>query len=389
MIPQRDKICDNFQLFWLLSIFLGALMKQFLIGTAICLAAGTSLAHHGSAGQFDHSKTIEVTGAVTKIRFVNPHSYVYFDVTNDDGSVDEWRCEMRAASVLKRSGWSKDMFEPGTIIDIVGVPARREPHGCYVETLALNEGETIERYAELEGADKGSVERALRLDDGTPNLAGNWVAPPRNLGGPPRGPGGPGAQPGNPPGTGGPGGPGRRGGPPRYAQSDAGIAASANFKTEDNPRYQCMATNIFMDWTFDQHVNTIEQNENSITLTYGFMNIVRTIHVDQDAHPDDLEPSRAGHSYGKWDGDTLVVDTIGFAEGYLDGRSGIKHSDQLHVVEKFSRGEDGKSLIRTWVGEDPAYLSAPFEGRNQVLATEAEFDPYNCEDLTQEIVEGF
>jgi hypothetical protein len=351
-------------------------MKQLLIATAICLVAGTSLAHHGSTGQFDHSKTIEVSGVVKKIRFVNPHSYVYFDVSNEDGSVDEWRCEMRAASVLKRSGWSKDMFEPGTIIDIVGVPARREPHGCYVETLALNEGKTIERYAELEGADDGSVERVLRLADGTPNLAGNWVAPPRNLEGPPRGPGGPS----------GPGGP-RRGS--RYQQSEAGVAASAGYDIEDNPRFHCMATNIFQDWTFDQHINRIEQTKETIALTYGFMDIVRTIHLDIDSHPKNIEPSRAGHSIGKWDGETLVIDTVGFTEGYLDGRFGVMHSDQLHVVERFSLNEDGKTLIRKYVGEDPQYLTANFERSDEIKATESAFDPYNCEDLTEEIVEGF
>ena len=360
-------------------------MTRALLLFASLLLAATSGAHHGSAGQFDHSKTIEVSGVVKKIRFVNPHSYVYFDVTNEAGDVEEWRCEMRAASVLKRAGWSEDMFGAGTIIDIIGVPARREPHGCYVDTLALNEGEAIKRYAELDGAKTGSVERAMHLADGTPNLAGNWVRPPRERSGPPLGPGGPAMGPG---GTA--MGPGM--GPPRgsrYAQSEAGIAAGAGLDSEDNPRFHCNAVNILHDWTFDAHVNTIEQNENSLTLTYGFMDIVRTIHLDRDSHPDDLVPSRAGHSIGKWDGDTLVVDTIGFTEGFLDGRSGVKHSDKLRIVERFSRGEDGKSLVHSWVGEDPVYLTAKFEGQDQILATEAEFDPYNCEDLTQEVVPGF
>jgi len=352
-------------------------MTRALFFSALLFVATTSSAHHGSAGQFDHSKTIEVSGVVKKIRFVNPHSYVYFDVTNDQGETEEWRCEMRAASVLKRAGWSEDMFEAGAIIDIVGVPARREPHGCYVDTLALNEGKTIERYAELEGANSIDIERPFHLASGTPNLAGNWVRAPRERGGPPRGPGGR------------TDGSGMGSGDSRYKQSDAGIAASAGHETEDNPRFHCNAINIFHDWTFDAHVNTIEQSEDVITLTFGFMDIVRSIHLDQDSHPDDLEPSRAGHSIGKWDGDTLVVDTIGFAEGYLDGRSGAKHSDQLHVVERFSRGEDGKSLVRTWVGEDPVYLTAKFEDQDQILATDAEFDPYDCEDLTQEVVPGF
>jgi hypothetical protein len=51
-----------------------------------------------------------------------------------------------AATVLKRSGWSEDMFVSGSQINIEGVPARREPHGCYVNRFSLDEGETIERY---------------------------------------------------------------------------------------------------------------------------------------------------------------------------------------------------------------------------------------------------
>ncbi len=351
-------------------------MTRILAFAALFVFASTGNAHHGSTGQFDESKSIEVAGVVKKIRFVNPHSYVYFDVTEDDGSVSEWRCEMRAATLLKRSGWTAEMFAPGTRIKIVGAPARREPHGCYVETISLDDGAAIERYAQLESADKGNVERESRLADGTPNLAGIWAAPQRALlpGG--MGSGGPGM---------GPGGPGR----PRYQQSDAGIAASAGYEREDNPRFHCEATNIFHDWTFDQHMNRIEQTEDAIILTYGFMDIVRTIHLDIDSHPQNVESSRAGHSIGKWDGDILVVDTIGFAEGYLDGRAGVKHSNQLHVIEKFSLNEDGNSLVRTYSGEDPLFLTATFEGRDEIDSSEAEFDPYNCEDLTEEIVEGF
>jgi hypothetical protein len=364
-------------------------MTRFLAFAALFVFASTGNAHHGTAGQFDHSTTLEVSGVVTKIRFVNPHSYVYFDATNDDGSVNEWRCEMRAATVLKRSGWSKEMFAPGTRIKIVGVPARREPHGCYVETIALDDGEVIERYAQLESADTGDVERQARLADGTPNLAGNWAAPQRlpstqevkAIAG--QGPTVPSAAPapGRPPGG--------RGGRSRYQQSEAGTVASAGYEREDNPRFHCEATNIFLDWTFDQHINRIEQTADTITLTYGFMDIVRTIHLDMDTHPDDIEPSRAGHSIGHWDGDTLVVDTVGFSEGFLDTRQGVKHSDQLHVVEKLTLGDDGKSLQRTYEGEDPLYLSATFTGRDVINVSAAEFDPYNCEDLTEEVVEGF
>jgi hypothetical protein len=352
-------------------------LKKLLATTALIAAAGTCYAHHGSTSQFDQSKTLEVSGVVVKIRFVNPHSYVYFDVTTDSGEVQNWRCEMRAATALKRSGWSADMFPEGTRIHIEGVPAWREPHGCYISEFSIDDGEAIARNERLEGAE-GEVDtegRPAELANGQPNISGDWAAPLR--GG--RGPGGPG-------GPGRPGGPGGRG--DRYSQSEAGLAAGADYDREDNPRFNCKATSIFQDWTFDQHINRIEQTDDSITLTYGFMDIVRTIHLDVATHPAKITPSRAGHSIGKWDGNTLVVDTVGFAEGYLDGRGGVKHSDQMHVVEKFTLEPVEGSLSRTYEGEDPLYLTKAFTGDDKVLLSGTPFDPYNCEDLTTEIAEG-
>ena len=353
---------------------------------ALLLVASTASAHHGSTSQFDQSKTLEVSGVVVKIRFVNPHSYVYFDVTTDSGEVQNWRCEMRAATALKRSGWSADMFPEGTRIQVKGVPAWREPHGCYINEFSLDDGEAIARNERLEGAEVAvnTEDRPSVLENGQPNISGDWAEPLPGPGGPagrppPGGPGGPG---GRPP-RGGPGGPGGR-----YSPSEAGLAASANFDREDNPRYNCEATNIFHDWTFDQHINRIEQNEDSVTMTYGFMDIVRTIHLGMAEHPAEITPSRAGHSIGKWDGNTLTVDTVGFAEGYLDGRGGTKHSDQMHTVEKFVFDPVEVTLSRTYEGEDSLYLTKAFTGDDKLLLSGTPFDPYNCEDLTTEIVEG-
>jgi hypothetical protein len=68
--------------------------SRYAILLVVCGAAN---AHHGP-GQFDSSQPVEVTGAVTDIRYVNPHGYVYFDVTEENGDVVPWR------SVLRRAG---------------------------------------------------------------------------------------------------------------------------------------------------------------------------------------------------------------------------------------------------------------------------------------------
>ena len=62
-------------------------------------------AHHG-AGLYDMRKNVELEGKLTRLDFVNPHTYVYFDVVGNDGKVIAMKCEMRSATTLRRSGWS-------------------------------------------------------------------------------------------------------------------------------------------------------------------------------------------------------------------------------------------------------------------------------------------
>ena len=75
---------------------------------ALCIPTG-ALAHHGM-GFYDRSKHVELHGVIRGIDFVNPHSYLRFDATEADGKVIAMRCEMRAATLLRRSGWTPEMF---------------------------------------------------------------------------------------------------------------------------------------------------------------------------------------------------------------------------------------------------------------------------------------
>ena len=88
------------------------------------LVAGPAAAHHG-IGTFDTRREITISGAVTGIDFVNPHAYLYLDAAGNDGKVAAWKCEMRSATTLRRSGWSPEMFKPGTQVTITGALALR------------------------------------------------------------------------------------------------------------------------------------------------------------------------------------------------------------------------------------------------------------------------
>jgi len=95
-------------------------------------------------------------------------------------------------------------------------------------------------------------------------------------------------------------------------------------------------------------------------MLYEYDHTVRHIFTDGRAHPADITPTYMGHSIGKWDGDTLVVDTTGFNEKTMARPGRHQHSDQLHVVERFLRVdrdnmqvditmEDPKALLKPWI----------------------------------------
>jgi hypothetical protein len=359
--------------------------------------------HHGIVN-FDLNKDLSLTGTVTRVDFVNPHSWLHLEVKDANGKPARWRCEMRANTVLRRSGWTPQMFKVGSTVTVTGSPDRVAPNTCYLGTVRFADGSSMDRYGQRQVRAVSNVApRAPRLANGNPNIAGDWAAEQRVMTDP-RGISGAllplseasKLKPGEVP-EGQRAFPGARGTPASLAKdpvqvawvrpspvelTDAGKRAVQNldFSTTDNPRLRCKPTNILFDWTFDTMVNRIEQSPQRITLRYGFMDITRTIHLDQAAHPANLKPSVAGHSIGKWENDVLVVDTVGFAPGVLSADARTMHSAQLHVVERFSFDAQKKALTRAYVAEDPLYFSGQYKGSDTMYPAEVAYGPYKCED---------
>ena len=104
----------------------------------------------------------------------------------------------------------------------------------------------------------------------------------------------------------------------------------------------------------------IMQIPGRVVMFFEYDHLVRQIFMNEPEHPKDLIPSYMGHSIGKWEGDTLVVDTVGFNDNtWLDGE-GHPHSDELHIVERIRRVshdaltidftiEDPKAFTKPWV----------------------------------------
>jgi hypothetical protein len=356
-------------------------------------ASGTVAAHHG-AGTFDRNSFVEYSGTITGVDFVNPHAWVYFDVVNAAGAVEHHRCEMRAATVLKRSGWSESMFVAGEPVDIEGRGDRFDPYSCYLTTITFADGSSADRYGQIEKpAELPGSERPMRLASGEPNIFGDWASEQLVMTDP-RGRGGAlvplSAVDQYEPGEGSIGDPttAGQGGARQYRTrsatlTEAGQAAADAFGTydpADNPRMRCETTSILFDWTFDGTVNRLEQSGDTIRIRYGQMGLERTVYMNLDAHPADIVPSRAGHSIGRWEGDELVVDTVGFEPGVLSPP--ILNSDQLHVVERFSLNADSMTLERRYVATDPVYIVGEYAGEDFLQIADIAYSPDECRELT-------
>jgi hypothetical protein len=110
--------------------------------TVAVLAAGLLImlatpahAHHSGA-MFDMAHPITLTGVVTKVEWTNPHTFMYVNVKNDKGVVEEWAIEINSPNFLRHNGWTSTTISPGDTIICVGAPAKsgsKFMHGTSVE----------------------------------------------------------------------------------------------------------------------------------------------------------------------------------------------------------------------------------------------------------------
>ena len=93
------------------------------LGVGLLLAGAAVQAHHAFAAEFDASRPVRLRGKITKMEWINPHSWMHLDVEKEDGTVESWMIEAGPPGALVRRGWSKDSVIPGTEVLVEGYQA--------------------------------------------------------------------------------------------------------------------------------------------------------------------------------------------------------------------------------------------------------------------------
>jgi hypothetical protein len=129
------------------------------------------------------------------------------------------------------------------------------------------------------------------------------------------------------------------------------------------PHTRCKPSGGPRQWLTPYGAELVELPDAKVAYIFdiGGPHTYRTIYMDGRKHPAKLTPSFYGHSIGWWEGDTLVVDTVGFNEDFWIDRGQVPHTSQLHLIEKYTRTSLDTMRYELTV-DDPGAYTAPFTG---------------------------
>lgn len=120
-------------------------LKWFVAAATVGVLAGVVpvLAHHSFAAEFDKDQKVTLKGTITKMDWVNPHSWLYISVKGPDGQMQEWELEFGAPNALFRRGWKKDSLPVGIEVTVTAYRAKTMPHRANAEDVILPDGKKL------------------------------------------------------------------------------------------------------------------------------------------------------------------------------------------------------------------------------------------------------
>jgi hypothetical protein len=156
-------------------------------------------------------------------------------------------------------------------------------------------------------------------------------------------------------------------------------------KSQDDPEANCLPTGVPRGAPYPWRI--VQTPTHYFMLFEGNIHSFRQIFMDGRKHPDDPDPTWYGHSTGKWDKDTFVIDTVGFNDKFWFDYLGHPHTERLHTIERYTRADLGNMTIEVTI-DDPGAYTKPFTtvGRARLQPPGDELLEYVCQENNIDLV---
>jgi Family of unknown function (DUF6152) len=335
---------------------------------ALAIQALPAFAHHSnSAYQVD--KIITLTGTVNEWRWMNPHTFLYLIVKDENGKDQQWVIEGRPPGILGRAGWSATVLKPGDQVTVHASPSKNGDRTGIIARVTLADGTVLGNAPDFnrtgEAATAPTVAAAKTSTSERPSFAGVYY-PAQGEGGPRPPPPRPGT-PLPPPTRSSPTADGSQGRgpdapkltPPYLAKWDVIAKSRISGSYEYDNIANCLPPGMpaMMSAAYGME---ILQDEQKITFFSEHQDALRRVYLDGRKPSAQVlaDPTYAGYSTGHWEGDTLIVDTVAITDkSFIDGSS--PHSAKMTVHERFRFVEPGVLEDQLTVN-DPEALTEPW-----------------------------
>ena len=345
-------------------------------------------AHHEITAKFDPARTTTIRGIVTSVDWANPHAHVFMNVGTGNNLVN-WAVELESVVDLQRANYRRDTVKPGDSIVVQGILARDGSRQVWGNSVTLTAGNRrVFNVPEEAPAPATAGGPAPRWPDGKPRLGptagatGYWAKPSM----------------------------------PILAETGVNVRANKNGllaniadaakiapfqpwardlfvlrqgnRLADDPQYlYCLPPGGPRQFQGAYGVQFIEDKDHQ--RIFVFVGSVdrnwRLIYLDGrqqvgQVRGDSDNPLYYGRSVGKWEGDTLVVDTKGFNEKFWFSNGGLPHTDKLHLVERFTRTDMNTLKYEVSINDTGAYTRTWSSGWNLNWIAGEDLPVFFCQD---------
>jgi hypothetical protein len=344
-------------------------VRGLLAGSVWMLAVMPLAAHHAIASKFDASKPSTLNGRVTSVDWANPHVHVLMNVVSSGRTVT-WAVELESPVDLERSGWNLDSVKPGDAVTVQGILARDGSPQIWAHSVVLSgTGKSVLAMSdEALAASRPAVSRqpappVPRWPDGKPRL---------------------GAAPGQT---------GYWGRPSSTMLMETGVKVDADsdgllknlkdsgkiapfqpwaralfelrqrsFLNADPLYLSCIPPGAVRQFQMPYGNQFLEDKAfgRIFVMAGGGNHDWHFIYTDGrpqqgELGGSDTNPLYYGNARGRWEGDTFVVDTRGFNEKFWFSNGGLPHTEQLHLVERFTRTDLNTLKYEVTIDDPGAY----------------------------------